>query len=75
MQECLGVLYLLSGEWSSIYTCSCRGQYGGNIILPVGEGTAIVRTGVVPGLPEKLVDKFEGMLTSSINVELSLRMN
>ena len=35
---------------------------------PVGKGTAILRTSVIPGIPEHLIDEFEWMLTSSINI-------
>ena len=46
----LGVLHLLSGEWSSILALPKINTWW-NILLPVGEGTAILRTSVLPGIP------------------------
>ena len=71
MKECLGVLHLLSGEWSSILQFTKINTWW-NILLPVGEGTAILRTSVIPGIPEHSIDEFKWMLTSSVNFELSL---
>ena len=43
-----------------------------NVLLPVGECTAVLGTLVLPSILQYLVDEFERMFTSLINVEVLL---
>ena len=57
MKECLGVLYFFSGERSTILQFTKINTWW-NILLPVGKGTAILRTSVIPGILERSIDEF-----------------
>ena len=50
-RKCLSVLHLLIGEWSSILVLS-QINTTWNILLPVGEGTAMLRDLVLPRVLE-----------------------
>ena len=63
------VLHLLSSEWSSILVLA-QVNTRWNILLPVGEGTASLRTLVLPGILEHLVDSGEVIVTSWLNSEV-----
>ena len=69
VQDYFGVHHLLSGERSSLFIL-IKINARGNVPLPVGEGTSILRTGVVPSIPGHSVDRFEGVLTSLVHVEV-----
>ena len=71
MKQCLGVLHLFSGERSSIFVLS-KVNSRGNVILPVSECTSVLRTLVLPGILEYLVDSGEGAVSSWVNGEVSL---
>ena len=57
-----------------LHTCASPGQYEVEYPPPsIGEGTAMLRDLVLPGILEHLIDELEWMVTNSINIEMSFK--
>ena len=67
----IGILHLLSGEWSSILVLT-QVNMRWNILLPVGEGTAMLGNLVLPSILEHSVDILEWVETRSLIVKVFL---
>ena len=72
-KEFFAILHLFSSEWSSILVLA-HVNARWNILLPAGEGTAVLRTLVLPGIFEHLVDCGEGVLSSWLIGEVPLEV-